>query len=436
MSTVGRLTLRSGMMELGMLAAGCIITIMTKNADNSYSRGWGGDEHLFAHPWTQCLFMFWAETLNLVAFFITKFGPCRAKAPEGGEGQGKPTGILDLFPPLLAIPMFLDLLGTSISSIGLLYVSASVWQMLRGSMIVFSCILTAIFLKRKTPAWRWVAVGVTVCGLVLVGLSGVLNTTHAAAQRSGSSEEEVSNSAWKTILGIILVLVAMLIAGTQVVVEEVIIRRKHYVPMQVVGMEGLFGSIVMSFIVLPIVYFAPGDNPSSMKRGSYDNAIDAFIMMGNNVALLFYVIGYIVFDALFNFFGVTVTSCLSAVHRTMIDTCRGVIVWAWQLMTFYCINERFGEEWTKYSGIQVAGFVLLILGTLLYNGIIKLPGFSYETEERKEAEKEVESETPETKNGWSGSDHNNECDDVELSVQCEAKRRSNDNACAEQANSV
>eukprot|EP00727_Mastigamoeba_balamuthi_P013133 m51a1_g8442 hypothetical protein (426) ;mRNA; r:375425-377099 len=375
----GRLTMTGGLMELGMLATGCIITIMTKAAFSSSSKGWGGHEHLYEHPWTQSLFMFIAEALCMVAFLITKFVPTRGKAYGPLEGSSRPTRLLDLFPPLLAIPMCLDLMGTSICSIGLLYVSASVWQMLRGSMIVFSCILTTVFLKRKTPAWRWVAVSITVCGLALVGLSGVLSTAHVA-QMSGSSEEEVAESSWKTLVGIVLVLVAMLITGTQMVVEEVLVKNKGYVPLQVVGMEGFLGTLAMTLVVLPIFYVIPGSIPSSMKRGSYENVLDAFIQIGNNGSVLCLVLGYIVFDSLFNYFGVSVTRCLSAVHRTMVDTCRGVVVWGWQLMTYYCISERFGEQWTKYSGLQVAGFVLLIAGTVLYNGIVRLPYFAYEDE--------------------------------------------------------
>eukprot|EP00727_Mastigamoeba_balamuthi_P013153 m51a1_g8460 hypothetical protein (420) ;mRNA; r:425930-427468 len=381
------LTVKTGLLELATLASGCINTVLVKAADNTYSRGWGGDEHLFAHPWTQTLFMFWAESLCMVAFLIVTFGPWKSKA-----AAKRPSGLLGLFPPLLAIPAFLDLLGTSISSIGLLYTSASVWQMLRGSIIVFSCILSTIILKRKTPAYRWFAVAITICGLVLVGLSSVFSSragTSGGASSGSSEGAGASEEGWKTVVGIVLVLVAMLITGTQMVVEEVLLRKRDFPPLQVVGMEGVSGTLAMMFVVLPIVYFIPGDNPSSMARGSYDNAIDAFIMMGHSAPLLVFILVYIVSDALFNFFGVNVTKYLSAVHRTIIDACRSIFVWAWQLLTYYCISERYGEKWTKYSGLQVAGFVLLIVGTVIYNGIVRLPYFAYEDSSK-------DAETPET----------------------------------------
>eukprot|EP00727_Mastigamoeba_balamuthi_P013857 m51a1_g9094 putative solute carrier family 35 member f6 (429) ;mRNA; r:65474-67070 len=383
----GTLTLKSGLMELGMLMSGVIDTVLVKACDNSYSRGWGGDEHKFEHPFTQTLFMFTAESLCMWVFLIMTLVRHKKKK---AQGRAEPLRIWKLFPPYLALTMFLDFLGTSISSIGLLYVKASVWQMLRGSIIIFSCILSRVVLKRRTLMYKWVAVGITIVGLVLVGLSSMFTTQSTAS--SGSSEEEAQTAAWKTGLGIALVVIAMMCNATQWVVQEKIVRKYRIHPLQVAGTEGCFGMLLVMFVALPITYFVPGNNPSSNARGSYDNPIDCFLMMGHNIPLLFFILVYIVSDAHFNFFGVSISKYLSAVHRTIIDACRSILVWIWQLFTFYCISERFGEEWTRYSAIQVAGFVLLIAGAFIYNGIVKLPLFEYES---GDADVEKNSETTE-----------------------------------------
>eukprot|EP00727_Mastigamoeba_balamuthi_P006025 m51a1_g2041 putative solute carrier family 35 member f6 (427) ;mRNA; r:1358163-1359939 len=370
----GIITLKSGLMELAMLMTGVVDTILVKASDNSYSVGWGGIEHKFEHPYSQTFFMFIAESLCMWAFLGTRLWR------KWTHQEVKPMKFFEILPPYLAITATLDLLGTSISSIGLMWCKASVWQMLRGSLIIFSCIVSRILLKRKTPMYKWVAVAITIAGLILVGLSSVF-TTESAALASGSSEEEAGQEAWKTFLGIVLVIVAMALNGTEMVLQEFFVRKYHLHPLQVPGTEGVAGLLMLTFIVLPITYFAPGPNPSSMRRGSFDNIIDAFIMMGNNIPLLFFILVYIVSDAMFNFFGINVTKYLSSVHRTIIDTCRSILVWIWQLFAYYCISERFGEEWTRYSGIQVAGFVLLILGAVIYNGILRLPHFTYEDSE-------------------------------------------------------
>ena len=43
---------------------------------------------------------------------------------------------------IFVVPTICDLIGTTLSGIGLLYVPASVWQMLRGAIIIFAGILS------------------------------------------------------------------------------------------------------------------------------------------------------------------------------------------------------------------------------------------------------------------------------------------------------
>eukprot|EP00727_Mastigamoeba_balamuthi_P006031 m51a1_g2047 putative solute carrier family 35 member f6 (420) ;mRNA; r:1382448-1384140 len=381
------LTLKAGLMELGMLLTGCVNTCITKAQDDSEAVGWGGkDKHSFNHPWTQSLMMFWGEGMCLAVFFFMRYMP-RPKGRGEAPYKNNPMTFWELFPPLLAIPAALDLLGSSIASIGLLYTTASVWQMFRGSIIIFTCILSMIFLKRKIPPYRWVAVIITICGLILVGFSSFFGSKDSATN-SGSSEEEASDAGWKTLIGIVLILVGQLFGGVQMVVEEILLKKREYEPVHMVGMEGLFGTLLMSFIALPILFFIPGDNPSPYDHGSYDNAIDAFQQMGNNGALCAFCIISFFSIAFFNFFGLNVTKYLTAIHRTLIDACRSILIWMWQLFTFYVISRNYGEEWTKWSWFQVGGFILLMVGTFIYNGILKLPWFSYEEEKAEETKED------------------------------------------------
>ena len=92
-----------------------------------------------------------------------------------------------------------------------------------------------------------------------------------------------------------------------------------------------------------------------------------------------------------NFLGVTITKELSAVTRTLVDALRTVAVWAVDLGLFYLYSTDYGEEWNKYSLVRLFGFVLCFSGTLMYRGIIKVPGLFYPSEE-KAREVELEDE--------------------------------------------
>mmetsp|Transcript_12970 Transcript_12970/g.27907 ORF Transcript_12970/g.27907 Transcript_12970/m.27907 type:complete len:173 (+) Transcript_12970:110-628(+) len=129
----------------------------------------------------------------------------------------------------------------------------------------------------------------------------------------------------------------------------------------------------MSCLVLPILYNVHGDD-----HGSYENALDAITLIGNNKFLLAMVLLYWSSISFYNFFGLSVTKELTAVHRTLIDACRTTVVWVVEIFIYYVAgSHKFGEEWTVYSFLQLGGFALLIFGTMVYNKLIRLPCFFY-----------------------------------------------------------
>lgn len=128
----------------------------------------------------------------------------------------------------------------------------------------------------------------------------------------------------------------------------------------------------MSAIVLPAMYFLPGKD-----GGSYENAYEALYMLTQSTLLLGLVIAYVCSIACYNFFGLNVAKQLSTVHRTLIDSLRTTVVWVVDLFIYYVVSNHYGEQWTDYSFIQLGGFLLLICGTLIYNKVLKLPGFTY-----------------------------------------------------------
>lgn len=68
----------------------------------------------------------------------------------------------------------------------------------------------------------------------------------------------------------------------------------------------------------------------------------------------------------------TVTQCLSAVVRSILEACRTLGVWVASLLIFYaaastnCGAKAMGERWTAWSFLELAGFGVLLLGTLAY----------------------------------------------------------------------
>ena len=111
---------------------------------------------------------------------------------------------------------------------------------------------------------------------------------------------------------------------------------------------------------------------------------------------------YVLSIAFFNFSGLTISKYASATSRTIVDTLRTVLVW-----TFFLVMPFVPDDTKeKFSWLQLLGFMILILGGLIYNEILVLKfwGFADNTkaaikkreeeqkllEERKEENEEEE----------------------------------------------
>lgn len=68
---------------------------------------------------------------------------------------------------MLSIPTIFDLLATVLMNVGLLWVTASVYQMMRGAEMLFAAFFAVTFLKRKLNTYHMMGLLcciVSVCG--------------------------------------------------------------------------------------------------------------------------------------------------------------------------------------------------------------------------------------------------------------------------------
>jgi drug/metabolite transporter (DMT)-like permease len=357
---------------LGMLITGTINTLTRKIQNDTKAKGVDGTIHPFRHPFFQTFVMFIGEALCLIPLFIQRRNQ-RRRYQELIANSSINTTIGDsqkfgeprrsrVFSWIFLLPAVCDLLGTSLGGIGLLYTPASVWQMLRGSTIIFSGLLSILFLKRKLYIHHWLGMFIVTSGLAVVGVSNVLRPDSTDANQLTE----------KLIFGIGFILAGQLIGAIQMIVEEVLLKKRRYPPLNVVGMEGVFGILLMVLVVLPLLYIIPG-----YDVGSYENCIDALIQMQQSWMLLVFVIAYCLSIAFYNFFGLSVAKRLTTVHRTLIDACRMILVWGTQIAIYYLITTLYGEKWHSFSWVQLIGFGLLVIGTLIYNAVIRMPCSTY-----------------------------------------------------------
>uniref|UniRef100_A0A3Q2IB84 Solute carrier family 35 member F6 n=1 Tax=Equus caballus TaxID=9796 RepID=A0A3Q2IB84_HORSE len=214
------------------------------------------------------------------------------------------------FNPLLFLPPALcDMTGTSIMYVALNMTSASSFQMLRGAVIIFTGLFSVAFLGRRLALSQWLGILVTIAGLVVVGLADLLS--------KHDDQHKLS---------------------------EVI--------------TGLFGLVILSLLLVPM-YYIPAGSFSGNPRGVLEDALDAFCQVGRQPLIALALLGNISSIAFFNFAGISVTKELSATTRMVLDSLRTVVIWALSLAL----------GWEAFHPLQILGFLILLLGTALYNGL-------------------------------------------------------------------
>lgn len=331
-----------------MVVTGSINTLSTKWADREKARGLdGGEPRKFNHPFLQAVGMFIGEFTCLVVFHCMR---CILHF----SGRRMEVGTQN-FNPLIFLPAALcDMCGTSLMYIGLNLTFASSFQMLRGAVIIFTALLSVAFLGRTVKPLMWVGIISVIAGLALVGVSDII---------FGSTEEKDTNG---VIAGDLLIIMAQIIVSVQMVYEEKFISRYNVPPLQAVGWEGLFGALILGLLLIPFYYINAGAF-SKLPDHRLENALDAFQQMANNWKIALATLGNIVSIAFFNFAGISVTKEMSATTRMVLDSIRTLVIWVVALSL----------TWQMFHYVQVFGFILLLIGMCLYNGVIIQPGFEY-----------------------------------------------------------
>lgn len=316
---------------------------------------------------------------------------------------------------VLAIPAVFDLATTALCMIGLVYLDVSIYQLLRGSGIIFTALFRTWAFQQPLYRFQWLGVVFNLVSIVLVGLTALLN--------SSTSPEE--GNLQEVIFAIVIMLLGTCVQSMQFVFEEKVMTNDDEIkvpPLLLFGMEGVWyvwlvsstlllvvkvsftytsckllvsfrhiiyrGTILCVTILYPIGCAIPGKD-----NGMFEDPWNTWVLLQNTRSIQIVMTIYILAVFSYNLFAVQVTFLLSSVwhsilvrqgnvcfHSVMLytnifslpghcqDNFRPMTVWITDLCIYYVItNQTFGEEWSKYSWIQLAGMIVLITGTMIYN---------------------------------------------------------------------
>lgn len=345
-------------LSAGLIVTGCINSIASKYQDNQCVRDCDGPRPvLFEQPVLQTLQMFIGESSVFVVLLLRIIAGGGSPRPRSVEKPPLPGNRV----LLLALPAVCDICATTLMNVALTMIPVSVYQMTRGALIIFVAMFSIVFLGHRISRLEWCSLFVVVLGVTIVGCNGGSGSDGGSGGGSDGNDSLLSSVATARLssslfAGVFLILIAQLFMASQFVIEEHIMSRWTMMPVKLVGFEGVFGgSITLAVMLLGHLTFASG-NPHSPF-----NVVQAFADMFASPRVLYSSVAIMFSIACFNFFGISITNSVNATARSTIDTCRTLMVW--------CVSLAIGWESFKFG--QLFGFVLLILGTLVFNGAIK-----------------------------------------------------------------
>jgi len=251
-------------------------------------------------------------------------------------------------PFIFWIASLCDMTSTCLAYFALNLTTASSFQMLRGSVMVFTAIFSILFLKKKLKGVHWLGIATVVAGLVVVGLSDLIF----------SKESEGNHTGGEKTAGILLILLAMIFTSLQMVYEERFLSKYNTPPLQAVGWEGIFGFFTLAIIIIPF-HFIHMSTSNTGPDHRLEDVPSAFCQMADNHIIIVGTVGTIISIAFFNFAGISVTKELSSTTRMVLDSGRTLIIWIVSL----------GLKWQPFYPLQIVGFLLLVIGMGIYNGV-------------------------------------------------------------------
>lgn len=145
-----------------------------------------------------CLFVFGLKT------FLSKKkteAATDAVPLSPGTEMAKQTTLRTKINPLyLLIPASCDLCGSTLMFVALTQCAASVYQMMRGIIVLITSLLSVAFLGKKQYCHHWTSLFIIVGGVAIVGWVGIAN--------SGGDDDPDSDTTPTSSLGVILLLIA------------------------------------------------------------------------------------------------------------------------------------------------------------------------------------------------------------------------------------
>lgn len=330
----------------------------------------GGPPVVFDHTYMTSFFLFVGEACSLILYGICRV-VIRARSKKHVT---KTTSFLEPLPInqldkkpfkpcshafLFLVPTIFDLGATVMLNFSIFFVVVSVQQTISNFVVVFVALFSLICWRDYRQQFDLPHV----IGLLIIaaGIAAASSVSIVYGDSIGTSRNAV--------LGVVLGLGGTIFAALCFIFEELFLRRVHVPGMIGVGIEGLWG-IGLCACLIAIMNFVPDPSRSDSSDAGRSIMLESVVEWAHQISVqpiqILFIIVYAFSTLLFNVSGMEVTRRISSATRATFNSCRAMIVWLASLAIGW-------EHWSiPGSIIMIVGYVLIVLGTLIFNNVFKI----------------------------------------------------------------
>lgn len=247
------------------------------------------------------------------------------------------------FPRIIAsMPALCAWIGTIMVNVSCVIIPVAAVQMCRGCAVVFTCLFSQVFLGRKQEAHHILGVALVASGMIILGIQGVgdANAIHPPHWKDNHLE-------FSTRTGLLVCLTGEVFLALMWVFEEKYLQTYLLSPLHLVGLEGLFGAV----LGIPVLLWT--------QQAAYESASEAIYAFRYSTEIQVGCALMMMSVAVSAWSGVAVTREASATTRATIEALRLALLWTGEPI-----------RWNGFALLHLSGFILVLCGTMLYNGVL------------------------------------------------------------------
>lgn len=249
---------------------------------------------------------------------------------------------------------FCDVVAQVCTILSLGMIPASLLMVLKGSRALFSAGLSITMLKRNLRSYQWVSLALCLGGLGIASIGQYLSRQTPSAHLG---------------FGIAMVLLAEAFRSIRIVYDERLMRVNKYNPFMIISLEGATGTICAAIMLITVNFIPSPDNVG----GVYELLENTVYMIGGSPMLIGLIVTFPIWVNSMYLSGIFVTKLVSAVYNAVVTVLTVAVVWGVELCLYYGTGGKYGDPWTVYSLMQIAGFVLIFVSTIMYDATWKIP---------------------------------------------------------------